>query len=143
MQQKWTYFTIGIMAGVIAVLATVLLMQPKDTLASPTALQDSAQQAGIALSTGGSQQNIQDVLWVLHKRHVANKAGGDTADITKKDERLTLCCYQVTNNAKGMRLVSVRDISFDMDLIEYKNEPPSVKDIVEALEKEQKKKSGK
>ena len=138
MQQKWTFFAIGIMAGVIAVLATMLLMQPRETHAA-NAAQDSAQQAGIVMGTGGSQQNFTDVVWILHKRPAPKKAGADTSDITNKDERLTLCAYQVGNNAKTIRLVGVRDVSFDMDLIEYKNEAPTVKEIVEALKKQQKK----
>jgi len=34
-----------------------------------------------------------------------------------------------------MKLVGVRDISFDMDIVELENDKPSVKDIVEAIKK--------
>jgi hypothetical protein len=38
---------------------------------------------------------------------------------------------------RKIKLVGVRDISFDLDLMELENEKPSVKDIVEALRKAQ------
>jgi hypothetical protein len=72
---------------------------------------------------------------VIHKHQVARKAGGSDKDITGKDERITLCCYQVLTGGRSIKLCAVRDISFDMDVVEYGNEKPHVKDIIEELKK--------
>ena len=59
--------------------------------------------------------------------------------ILSKPEKITLCCYQVGNGARNVKLVAVRDISFDMDVYEYGNDKPHVKEIVEELKKAEKK----
>jgi hypothetical protein len=41
------------------------------------------------------------------------------------------------NGAPKIRLVGVRDISFDMDVVELENDKPTVKDVIEALKKSQ------
>ena len=46
----------------------------------------------------------------------------------------------MTRNGKAMKLVGLRNVSYDMDLLEYQNERPSVADIVKALRTQQKKK---
>lgn len=147
MPQKWVFFTIGVMAGIIAILGFALLAQAQQAKAAPTAaVQDSNANAGIVLSPGGSQQNIQDVCWVLFKRPAPKKAGDDTGTtdgILNKEEVVTLGCYQVTNNGRAMKLVGVRNISWDMDLIELNNDTPKVVDIIKALRDEAKKKKDK
>jgi hypothetical protein len=138
--QKWSYFSIGIMAGIILVLLTVVILQnhePK-AYAAPTPAQASDNTGqGLMLATGGATNQQTDVLWVIHKHAAARKAGGSEKDILNKDERITLCCYQVMNGARKIRLVGVRDISFDMDVVELENDKPTVKDVIEALKKSQ------
>lgn len=145
MSQKWSFFAIGVMAGIIAVLGYALIVQAHGPKAHAQAGGgDTNPQAGITVATGGSQQNINDVCWILYKHQKPQKAddtGGTTAtDVTNKTEHLSLACYQVTNNARGLKLVGVRNISWDMDLLELNNEKPSVVDIVKALRDEQKRK---
>ena len=139
--QKWGYFSTGIMAGIIAVLLTVLVLQNREPQAyaapaAPQAVDNTGQ--GLMLATGGATSNQADILWVIHKHKATARTGGDTKDVvTQKDERITLCCYQVTVGGRKMKLVGVRDISFDMDLLELENDKPSVKDIVDVIRKNQ------
>ena len=144
---KWACLTMGIMAGVIAVLLTALVMDnrlpqaeasglPPATL-SPAALQgaDNTGQ-GLMLATGGATSPQQDILWVIFKRPAPKKAGAASTDVTSKDEKISLCCYQVGTGGRNLKLVAVRDITFDMDVVEYQNEKPHVKDIIEELKKQ-------
>ena len=41
----------------------------------------------------------------------------------------------IANGARQMKFVAARDISFDLDVIEYANDKPKVRDIVEELKK--------
>ena len=133
MQSRWTYIATGVMAGVIAVLLTVVVSQNREPQAWAAPAMQAAGSEGLVMYTGGSQANIQDVVWVLYKRAAVSK--GDKEGIMAKSERVTLCCYQVANGARSVKLVAVRDISFDMDVVEIGNEKPHVKDIIEELKK--------
>lgn len=137
--QKWGYFSMGIMSGIIAVLLTVVVLQNREPRAEASPLQtaDSAAGAGILIGTGASQANQNDILWIVYKR----PAEGGPSDL-KKSERLTLCCYQVSNGARSIKLAAVRDISYDMDLLELHNERPQVRDIVEELRKQRARSGG-
>ena len=149
MAQKWTFFTIGIMAGIIAVLSFSLLLKASEPIALATPIKGSGSSdpnAGLIMATGGSQQNLDDICWVLYKRKNTNSTagtdGGGTVqdEVTSKEELLTLGCYQVTKNGKYMKLVGLRNISYDMDLLEIQNERPSVSEIVKELRRQKKKK---
>ena len=139
--QKWSYFSMGIMAGIIAVLLTVVVTQNREPQAYAAPAPASPQSAdntgqGLMLATGGATNNMVDCLWVINKHKAGGKAGGDSKDVvSQKDERITLCCYQVLQGGRKIKLVGVRDISFDMDLIELENDKPGVKDIVETIRK--------
>ena len=141
--QKWSYFSMGIMAGIIAVLFTVVVSQNREPQAyaapAPAAQAVDNTGQGLMLATGGATANQADVLWVINKHKAAGgRAGADSKDVVaSKDERITLCCYQVLVGCRKIRLVGVRDISFDMDLIELENDKPTVKEIVETLRKAQ------
>ena len=149
MSQKWTFFAVGVMAGIIAILGCALLLQAKgpQAHAANAITQDSNPQAGILIATGGSQQNIQDCVWILFKRPSDKKPDegtGTVADsVLNKPEHLSLACYQVTNNGRMVKLVGVRNISWDMDLIELNNDKPQVMEIIKALRDEAKKKKDK
>ncbi len=145
MTQKWTFFTIGIMAGMIALLSFSLLLQASQPTAYAAPTSGSADpSAGIVLATGGSQQNLNDICWVLYKRKNTGQAnadsGGTQDDITNKESLISLGCYQVTKNGKMMKLVGLRNVTYDMDLLEYQNERPNVSDIVKSLRNQKKKK---
>jgi hypothetical protein len=137
MHSRWTYVATGIMAGVIGVLLTVVIGQNREpqAWAAPQATDNTG--AGLMMGTGGSQTQTQDILWIIHKRPATPNA--DAKGIMAKAERITLCCYQVQNGARQIKLVAVRDISFDMDIIEYGNDKPHVKDIIDDLRKNEKK----
>lgn len=140
--QKWGFFSMGIMAGVIVVLLSALLMQhrePQAWAAVPNVPQaaDSGN-GGLIMGIGASQQNQNDICWVLFKRNAPPKAGSDPKDVvSQKSERISLAAYQIGNGARSMKLAAVRDISFDLDILEISNEKPSVKDIVETIRKQQ------
>ena len=135
MQSRWAYVATGLMAGVIAVLLTVVIGQNREpqAWAAPQSVDNTGQ--GLIVATGGCQTNTQDVLWVIWKHAGSSKS--DKEGILAKAERITLCCYQVGNGARSVKLVAVRDISFDMDVVEYMNDKPHVKDIIEELKKSQ------
>lgn len=138
MQSRWTYVATGVMTGIIGVLLTVIIAQNREpqAWAAPQAVDNN--QNGLIVTTGGATTSTQDVLWVLFKRPAPVVAGGKDS-ILSKAERITLCCYQIANGARNMKLAAVRDISFDMDLVEYNNDKPHVKDIVEDLKKAERK----
>jgi hypothetical protein len=131
----------GILVGVVAVLLTVVVMQnrePQAFAAAPAAPQsvDNTGQ-GLLMGSGSATANQNDVLWIVYKHAAKLKPGASEKDVTAKDERVTLCCYQVQNGARSIKLAAVRDISFDLDVVEYMNDKPHVKDIIEELKKSQ------
>jgi len=138
MQSRWTYVATGVMTGVVGVLLTVVIMQNREPQAWAAPMQAGPSSDILQMYSGGSQNNIQDVIWVVYKRAAPAGAGGKDS-ILSKAEKVTLCCYQVANGARNVKLVAVRDISFDIDLIEYGNDKPHVKEIVEELKKAEKK----
>jgi len=141
MAHKWTYFAIGAMAGIIGVLSFALLLQAR-TPTADAATQDNNPAAGIVVATGGSQQSLTDVCWVLSKRLAPEKAGGEASTVDgvmHKKEFLTLGCYRVIDNGRKMMLVGVRNISWDLDMYEYMNEKPSVMELIKLLREEEKK----
>jgi hypothetical protein len=145
--QKWGFFSMGIMAGIIVVLLSALLMQQREPQAYatiPAAQAADAGSGGLIMGIGASQQNQNDICWIVYKHSVPPKAGSDPKDVvTQKTERVSLACYQIGNGARSMKLAAVRDISFDLDMLELANDKPSVKDIVETIRKQQPKKDEK
>jgi hypothetical protein len=134
---KWGFFTMGIMSGIIAVLLTTVVMQNREPLAyaaAPQSVDNTG--AGLMLGTGSATSGMNDILWVVYKRPAQRKASGDAKDVvTQKDERISVGAYKMDVNGRQMKLVAVRDISFDLDLLELGNDRPHVKDIVEELRK--------
>ena len=137
--QKWGFFSMGIMAGMIVVLLSALLMREREPQAYATVPQAAdAGSGGLIMGIGASQQNQNDICWIVYKHTVPPKPGSDPKDVVmQKTERISLAAYQISNGARGMKLSAVRDISFDLDILEINNEKPSVKDIVETIRKQQ------
>ena len=135
--QKWGFFTMGIMSGIIAVLLTTVIMQNREPLAyaaAPQSVDNTG--AGLMLGTGSATSGMNDILWVVYKRPAGRKPSGDAKDIvSQKDERISVAAYKMDVNGRQMKLAAVRDISFDLDLLELANDRPHVKDIVEELRK--------
>lgn len=138
---KWAPFTIGVMAGMIAVLFGVVLMQSRESLVYGTPLQDSAQQAGLLMGTGGPQQNQNDHVWILYKRPAKDdKSGTATRTGVKMENQITLALYKIDQGGSGtVSLVAARDCSYDLELVEYHNRPPHVREIKKELDDAQKK----
>ncbi|MBV8881824.1 MAG: hypothetical protein JO332_17835 [Planctomycetaceae bacterium] len=137
MQSRWTYVATGVMTGIIGVLLTVVIAQNREpqAWAAPQSVDNTGN--GLIIGTGGATTQTQDILWVIYKRPGAASAGKDSA--LSKTEKITLCCYQVANGARNIKLVGARDISFDMDIVEYQNDKPHIKEIIEELKKSEKK----
>ena len=134
--QKPMWFSMGLMAGVIAVLLTIVVMQNREPMAYAQAA--GGGDADTMMYSGGAQSQIQDIIWVLHKKNTPKKPGADPDDIiANKTMHHILACYQVVNQGRGVRLVGIRDISFDLDIPEYKNEKPTVREIITELKKAQ------
>lgn len=138
MHSRWMVVATGVMAGIIGVLLTMVAGQNRETQAwaAPQSVDNTG--GGLMMGTGGSQTQTQDILWVIHKR-AATPPADAKGIMASKTERITLCCYQVQNGARQIKLVAVRDISFDMDVVEYGNDKPHVKDIIDELKKSEKK----
>ena len=139
MQSRWTYVATGVMTGIIGVLLTVVIMQNREPQAWAAPQSVDNDQHGLIMGSGGATTNTQDVLWVIYKRPTPGGAAAAKDSVLAKAEKVTLCCYQVANGARNVKLVAVRDISFDIDLVEYGNDKPHVKEIVEELKKAEKK----
>lgn len=139
MTPRWSQFSLGLLAGVVVVLLVLVVLQNREpqAYAAPQGVDQAG--GGLIMGVGSSQPNLTDIVWVLWKHPAPKHApGADTKDdsiIGSKDEFLTLCCYQLEGGARGMRLAAVRNITFDMDMAEYRNAKPSVMEIVQELQK--------
>ena len=139
MQSRWTYVVTGVLAGVVGVLLTMVLVQNREPQAWAAPMQAGPSNDILQMYSGGSQNNIQDVIWIVYKRPSPGGAAAAKDSVLAKAEKVTLCCYQVANGARNVKLVAVRDITFDIDLVEYGNDKPHVKEIVDELKKAEKK----
>ena len=134
--QKWTYFSMGIMAGLILLLGGALLMQGRETTAH-AAMQAVDNQGKYILATGSSEPNRYDMLWVLHEHapHPKLKARGEEAAGILKQTQMTLCLYKIERQGEKMKLVAARDIAYDIELQDYNQETPTAKEVLETLKK--------
>lgn len=137
--QKWTYFTMGIMAGLILLLGGALLMQGREPAAH--AMQGVDNQGGFILATGSSEPNRYDMLWVLHKHapHPKLRVRGEEEAGILKGELMSLCLYKIERQGERMKLVAVRDIAYDIELQDYNQETPTAKEVLQVLSKKMKK----
>ena len=139
--QKWTYFTMGIMAGLIFLLGGALLMQGREPAAYAAPLQGVDKGEKYILATGSSEPNRYDMLWVLHQHQPHPKLrprGEDEAGILK-GEQITLCLYKIERQGERMKLVAARDIAYDIELQDFNQEPPTAREVLENLKKRMKK----
>lgn len=135
--QKWGYFTMGIMAGIIFVLAFLLLSQQRDSLAWAHPSPLAPGEEGIFLTVGGTEQQKNDLVWVLFTRD--GSSGDPEAGKFGSGKRVSLAAYRMEHGSKGrMELLSVRDITYDLEIVDWQSEP-SVREIRKKLEDEAKK----
>ena len=134
--QKWTYFSMGIMAGLILLLGGALLVQGREPAAY--AMQGVDNQGKYAMGIGGSAQGLNDLVWVLHEHPPLpglRDRGTDDDNRVMKPMAVSLALYKVAENGRKMELVSVRDIAYDVEIQDWRTEPP-VKEIIALLKKQ-------
>jgi len=139
--QKWTYFSMGVMAALILLLGGALLMQGREPMAY-AAPQGVDNQGGFIVATGSSEPNRYDMLWILHKHQPHPKLklrGADEDGGILKPEQITLCLYKVERQGEKMKLVAARDIAYDIELQDYNQENPTAKEVLETLKKRMRK----
>ena len=138
--QKWTYFSMGVMAALILLLGGALLMQGREQMAY-AAPQGVDNQGQFIVATGSSEPNRYDMLWILHKHapHPKLKLRGDEEGGIMKGEQITLCLYKIERQGEKMKLVAARDIAYDIELQDYNQESPTAKEVLETLKKRMRK----
>lgn len=148
MQQKWAYFAMGLMSGIIVLLAFAVLDRHNANLAYARSYspQDDDGPGALRIISGGSQQNLQDIVWIVHKHRTlpnlaralkASETGGpDDKSLVDHDNRLSLLLYKVERNGQAMKLVAARDITYDEQMIDYNTEKPKVREILDELKKQ-------
>ena len=138
--QKWTYFSMGIMAGLILLLGGALLMQGREPAAY--AMQGVDNQGKFTVATGSSEPNRYDMLWVLHEHqpHPKLRIRGEEADAgVMKGTQITLCLYKIERQGEKMKLVAARDIAYDIELQDYNQETPTAKEVLDTIKRKMKK----
>lgn len=141
MSGKWGTFAIGLLAGMVVILGGVLLLDRGAGL--PDLAAQGGQYAGgesatgelVMTGVGGSGSDTFDYFYVLQVDPQKDEKTGRN--------RKYLAVYQVRNMEK-LRLVGSREITWDLQLPEYKNEKPSVKEIMKGVvEAEERRRAGK
>jgi hypothetical protein len=137
--QKWAFFMMGLMSGIIVLLVMALFSQHEASLAH--ARQDGTNDGkGLLMVSGGSADNRQDVVWVLHEHDPLPAlaklvSDSEEAKDLRKPKRLSLMMYQCVNGDKSMKLISARDLSYDEELVDFNTEKPRVAEIYADLKK--------
>jgi len=72
---------------------------------------------------GGTQTGVNDLYWVLTRLPVDN------------EERIVLALYQALGGGRGFKLVGVRMLSADLQMVEFAGEKPTVKEVINALKR--------
>jgi len=131
----------GITAGMVLMFGCTSLMQGREpkALAAP---QDVDNQGQFIVATGSSEPNRYDMLWILHKHppHPKLKVrGSDEEGGILKPEQMTLCLYKIERQGEKMKLVAARDIAYDIELQDYNQEIPTVKEVLETLKRRMRK----
>src|SRR5262245_28374534 len=122
--QKWTFFAMGVMAGIIAILGGALLSQGQGNNAYAQAGRGAGDAGlGVLAIPGMSTQNQEDCLWIIHKGQPVIQMKETGINVPRATgEKMTLALYKVMKNGEQIKLSSVRDISYDLALTEYEVE---------------------
>jgi hypothetical protein len=100
------------------------LAQPAPPPPAPVTLPAAAlPTGGFVGGVGGASVGVNDLYWVLAKVGVDGQ------------ERLVLAQYKALKDGNGFKLTGVRMLSADLQIIEYGQERPRVKDVLEELKK--------
>jgi hypothetical protein len=118
-QAKSAPFVAGILFGVVvALLAVVALRDGTPSAMAQSSMSGPGVAGNMTIVTGMTQQNLTDMAFVLSVGATGNKH---------------LAVYHV-RNGQALRLLATRDITFDLQVPEYKNEAPAVKMIKKEVE---------
>ena len=114
-------FVAGILLGVIVALLAVLALRS----GTPPAFAQSASSGpatvgNMTMVTGMSAQGLSDMVWVL--------------SLAPNGTNKHISLYQCMNG-RSLRLVATRDITWDLQVPEMKNDAPSVVTIKAEVEK--------
>lgn len=138
MTGKWLPFAIGILVGAVAIVG---LVQAMDSRYGNTAYarQDTANPTStFALGVGSTEQNRTDLIIIVYKRPNDNADGKDL----RGGERITLALYKPAPgnvNEPKIGLHSVREITWDLQLMKHANEGGAkLEDVLETLKKQKK-----
>lgn len=136
--KAWSWFTMGVMAGIIFVLSYALMAREGMPAAyGQTAIGEG--QSGVLVASGGVLQSTNDIFWVLYKR-TPSEGEKKLLGKTFEGDRLTLCTYRAISGGgptgQGrILLISARDITYDMKVVGLDPDTiKSVKDIKKAYE---------
>lgn len=88
---------------------------------APPVVLNAAQAGPLLGGVGGTQPGIADLYWVLARVAVG------------AEERTVLALYRAS--PKGFKLDAVRLLNYDLQMIEYQNDRPSVKTVKEEAER--------
>lgn len=100
------------------------LAQPAPPPPAPVTLPTATLPAGgFVGGVGGASVGMNDLYWVLAKVSVDGQ------------ERLVLALYKTLKDGNGFKLTGIRMLGADLQIIEYGQDKPRVKDILEELKK--------
>lgn len=141
MNGKWQVFTMGILIGVIACLTTALAMSHGQITAAAAPAPAPAQnvEGRLIAVTGGTQANIDDMLYVVYMRPTPQEDEGSTSAKLPK-ERITLALYKPEpgrTKDPQIDLRAIREISWDLQLMQFKT-TPKLEDILETIKSSKK-----
>ncbi len=129
-----------LVAGGMGVAAAILLAcgghPPLPPAEAQTVADAGGESPAIVMGIGGSQQNQNDLCWLLFKE----KGRG------KETDRYALCLYKVFNNGQGFDLLDVREVTYDPKIVQLnapghnpRVSPQAMKKAYEDALKEEKK----
>jgi hypothetical protein len=96
---------------------------PPAVPAAPIAPLPSPQPGMLAGGVGGTQAGVNDLYWVLGKIAL------------EKEERIVLALYQAQEGGRGFRLIGVRMLNADLQVIEMASDKPRVKEVMDSLKR--------
>lgn len=128
-------YAIGVITGVLATYALVRAADVSPAYAAPAADRGEATSSFCAIA-GGTEANKNDMVWFFYKRPGKGAKG-------EPEERITMALYKPAPgnvNEPRLRLHTVREISWDLQLMDLNG---STSDESPSVEKVQKAASGK
>ena len=127
---KGTSFMLGITAG----LFLMVLARSPETAAHAAPPQGVDNQGKFTVAVGGSEPNRYDMLWVLHEHPTHPSLRPDRGEDSKANQ-ITLALYKIEKQGEMMKLIAARDIAYDIELQNWKQEDPDAVKVYELYKK--------